>query len=218
MTTLNPMIMNNNTKHTLNRYNVLAAFYDFFEWPVEQLLYKAWREKLWSLVNGPEVLEIGVGTGKNIPYYLQGVKVTGIDLSPAMLKHAKKKLAGDGNDQVALREMDAQNMSFPDDEFDEVLATFTFCSVPDPVVGLVEALRVTKPAGKLYLLEHMRAKNKILAALMKMLDAPLHFLIGVHIARKTVDNVKAARWEILKVEELGFNGVFRLIEAKKPLS
>lgn len=210
--------MNSSTKHTLSRYNILAALYETLEWPVEQLLYQAWREKLWPLVSGPEVLEIGVGTGKNIPYYPQGVKVTGIDLSPAMLKRAKKLLAQKYNDQVTLKEMDAQSMSFPDDAFDEALATFVFCSVPDPVVGLEEALRVTKPAGKLYLLEHMLAKNKVLAALMKMLDAPLHFLIGVHIARKTVDNVKAAGWEILKVEELGFNGVFRLIEAKKPLS
>ncbi len=210
--------MNSSTKHTLNRYNVLAAFYNFFEWPVEQLLYKAWREKLWTRVRGPEVLEIGVGTGKNIPYYPHGVRVAGIDLSPAMLKDAKKQLTEDGNDQVTLKEMDAQSMSFPDDAFDEALATFAFCSVPDPVLGLEEALRVTKPEGKLYLLEHMRAKNKVLAALMKTLDAPLHFLSGVHIARKTVDNVEAAGWEILKGEELNFNGIFRLIEARKPLS
>ena len=151
--------MNSSTKHTLNRYSVLAAFYNFFEWPVEKLFFKTWREKLWSRVRSPEVLEIGVGTGKNIPYYPQGVRVTGIDLSPAMLKRAKKLPAQDGNEHVTLREMDAQNMSFPDDTFDEVLATFVFCSVPDPVLGLKEALRVTKPDGKLYLLEHMRAEN-----------------------------------------------------------
>ena len=210
--------MSSSTKHTLNRYNVIAAFYNILEWPVEKLFYKSWREKLWNRVKSPEVLEIGVGTGKNIPYYPQGVRVTGIDLSPAMLKRANKLQAQDGNDHVTLREMDAQNMSFPDDTFEEVLGTFVFCSVPDPVLGLEEALRVIKPDGKLYLLEHMRAKNKILAALMKTLDAPLHFLIGVHIARRTVDNVEAAGWEILKVEELSFNGIFRLMEARKPLS
>jgi ubiquinone/menaquinone biosynthesis C-methylase UbiE len=181
-------------------------------------LYKAWREKLWDRVRGPEVLEIGIGTGKNIPYYPPAVKVTGIDLSSGMLKHARKQLKEDGNDQVTIELMNAQRMKFPDDAFDETLATFVFCSVPDPVAGLEEAIRVTKPAGKLYLLEHMRAKNTTLATLMKILDAPLHFLSGVHIARKTVDNVEAAGWEIIKVEELNFNGIFRMIEARKPQS
>lgn len=210
--------MDSSTKHTLSRYNLLAALYDTLEWPVEKLLYKAWREKLWQLVRGSEVLEIGVGTGKNIPYYPPDVKVTGIDLSPGMLKHARKQLTKNGNDQVTLELMDAQRMSFPDDAFDETVATFVFCSVPDPVAGLEEAIRVTKPGCKLYLLEHMLAKNKTLATLMKTLDAPLHFLSGVHIARNTVANVEAAGWEITKVEELNFNGIFRMIEARKPLS
>lgn len=210
--------MSSSTKHTLNRYNVIAAFYNILEWPVEKLFYKSWREKLWSRVRSPEVLEIGVGTGKNIPYYPQGVMVTGIDLSPAMLKRAKKLPAPNGNDHVTLREMDAQNMRFPDDTFEEVLGTFVFCSVPDPVLGLKEALRVTKPGGRLYLLEHMRAENAVLAPLMKIFDAPIHFLSGVHIARKTVDNVEYAGWDLLNVHRWDSNGIFRMIEARKPLS
>jgi ubiquinone/menaquinone biosynthesis C-methylase UbiE len=81
------------------------------------------------------------------------------------------------------------------------------------VGGLREALRVTKPGGKLYLLEHMLSKNKTVAAAMKNLDSPIHFLSGVHIARQTLKNVEKAGWKIGQVQELTSNGVFRMIEA-----
>ncbi|SHG36323.1 phosphatidylethanolamine N-methyltransferase /phosphatidyl-N-methylethanolamine N-methyltransferase /demethylmenaquinone methyltransferase [Fodinibius roseus] len=192
------------TGHTKKRYNATSVVYNIMEWPVEQLWYKTWRKMLWKKVNGPQVLEIGVGTGKNIRWYPDDIEVTGVDLSSGMLKRAKKLLAEAKNNHVTLQEMDAQQMEFPDDTYDEVVATFAFCSVPDPVLGLKEALRVTKPRGKLYLLEHMRADHPALASVMDKLDTPIHYISGVHIARKTVENVEKAGWEILKKEELTF--------------
>ncbi|MEX0769728.1 MAG: class I SAM-dependent methyltransferase [Balneolaceae bacterium] len=124
------------------------------EWPIEQLWYRKWRRQLWNHVNGPNVLEIGVGTGKNIPFYPDDIHITGIDLSAGMLKRVKKMLENQKNNRVILREMDAQQIEFPDDTFDEILATFAFCSVPNPVLGLREAPRVTKPGGKLHLPRH----------------------------------------------------------------
>ncbi len=183
------------------------------EWPVEHFLFKKWREQLWSEIHGTEMLEIGVGTGKNIPFYPANLQVTGIDLSPKMLDRARTVLDKQDNDAVTLREMDAQNMEFDDHTFDEVVATFVFCSVPDPVLGLSEARRVTKPGGKLFLLEHMLSKNKLIAAVMKKMDAPLHFVSGVHIARKTVRNVEKAGWKINRVQELTSTGIVRMIEA-----
>lgn len=185
------------------------------EWPVEQLWYKKWRQKLWKKIHGPKVLEIGVGTGKNIPYYPEEIEVTGIDLSPGMLKRAYKLLPNHPKDRITLREMDAQQMDFPNNIFDDVVATFVFCSVPNPVVGLHEALRVTKPGGKLHLLEHMRAEQSFLANLMKKLDAPIHYLSGVHIARKTVANVEKAGWDINKIQDLTAKGIFKKIQAIK---
>ena len=205
------------TQFTRKRYNATSVIYNLMEWPVEQLWYKTWRKQLWSKVKGPEVLEIGVGTGKNIPWYPDDVEVTGIDLSSGMLKRAKKVLAEAKNNHVTLQEMDAQQMGFPENTFNEVVATFAFCSVPDPVLGLKEALRVTKPGGKLLLLEHMLSKNERFAVVMKKLDPPIHYLSGVHIARKTVENVEKAGWEINQVQELTSNGVFRMIEAVKRL-
>lgn len=202
-------------QHTRSRYDLIAPLYDIMEWPVEQLLFKGLREDLWDQVTGPKVLEIGVGTGKNIPFYPRNIEITGIDLSPGMLKQAKKLLAKKQQDRFTLKEMDAQNMDFPDNHFDEVVATFVFCSVPDPILGLKEALRVTKPGGKLHLLEHMRADYPALASAMDKLDSPIHYLSGVHIARRTVSNVKKAGWNIETVHDLTFGGIVKKIEAKK---
>ncbi len=186
------------------------------EWPIEQLFFKRLRKQLWGQVTGPQVLEIGVGTGKNIPYYPEYVELTGIDLSPGMLKWAKKILPDNQKDHVTLKEMDAQQMDFSNNAFDEVVATFVFCSVPDPILGLKEALRVTKPSGKLHLLEHMRADPPVLASVMDKLDSPIHYLSGVHIARQTVTNVEKAGWKIDNVKELTAGGIVKKIEASKP--
>lgn len=204
------------TDFTKKRYDATSIIYNLMEWPVEQLWYKKWRKQLWKNIQGPMVLEIGVGTGKNIPFYPEEIELTGIDLSTGMLKRAKKMLAEKHKGSVTLEKMDAQDIDFPVNHFDEVVATFVFCSVPDPILGLKEALRVTKPGGKLHLLEHMRAKQPFLAKVMDTLDNPIHFLIGVHIARETVANVTKAGWEIVQVEDLSAKGIFKRLEARKP--
>ncbi len=204
------------TAHTQNRYDWIAPLYNVMEWPVEKLLFQDWRSDLWQQVEGPSVLEIGVGTGKNIPYYPDDIKLTGIDLSPKMLQRAKQLLTNHQKSNVTLKEMDAQDTNFPNNQFDDVVATFVFCSVPDPVLGLREALRVTRPGGRLHLLEHMRAEWSPLASVMDRLDAPIHYLIGVHITRETVTNVEKAGWQIQKVQKLTKGGIVKKIEAIKP--
>tara|TARA_R100001143_G_C3360969_1_gene135607 strand:+ start:5684 stop:6322 length:639 start_codon:yes stop_codon:yes gene_type:complete len=205
------------TEHTRKRYNATSVVYDLMEWPIERILYNKWRKLLWKQVEGPNVLEVGIGTGKNIPYYPKNVRVTGIDFSPKMLDRAKAILSKYANERVRLQIMDAQNLAFPDNHFDKVVATFVFCSVPNPILGLKEALRVTKPGGKLHLLEHMRSGNRLLGTVMNNMDGPIHYLSGVHIARHTVENVEAAGWKIKEVKELTMGGIFKRIEAIKPV-
>lgn len=80
------------TALTRNRYQRISAFYDLME-VLPERRYQPWRERLWSLVEGSNVLEVGVGTGKNIPFYPYGIQVTGIDLTPGMLALARKRAA-----------------------------------------------------------------------------------------------------------------------------
>lgn len=190
-------------------YNLLAD-------PVERLLYCTWRKQLWDTVQGPEVLELSAGTRKNSPYYPPGVDVTVAALSSAMLSQTRRWSWQQVNKCVVAREKDVLQIDFPDCMFDEVVGTFVFCSVLDPVVGLREALRVTKQGGRLLLLDPVRADNTHLAGLMERLDPLFHRLIGVHIARRSVSNVVTAGWAIDRVMSLKPSGIYRIIEAHKP--
>lgn len=174
--------------------------------------FAAWRTKLRDRITGERALEVGVGTGKNLPYYPWEVKVTAIDLSLRMLEKARKKASVLGL-EVDLREMDVQHLDFPDHVFDTVFATFVFCSVPDPVLGLQELKRVCKPEGKLLLLEHMRPGNALLGFLFDMLNPMVVRMMGANINRRTVKNVQKAGWKV-RVEKRLSSDIVRWIEAE----
>lgn len=201
------------TARTQARYQRIAPFYDRMERLAERR-YQPWRHRLWSLVKGPTVLEIGVGTGKNLSYYPPNLTMTAIDLTPGMLERARRRASALGVD-VSLQFGDAQQLDFPDDTFDQVLATFVFCSVPDPVLGLREAARVLKPGGRLLLLEHVRAAPPLVGALMDLLNPVVVRMMGANINRRTVENVRRSGLQLAQVEELGLGGIFKLIVAEK---
>ena len=131
---------------------------------MERMRFASWRRRLPDRIKGSTVLEVGVGTGKNFAYYPDNVHMTGIDLSPRMLERARKR-ANKSKIKVDLHEMDVQHLNFSDHLFDTIFATFVFCSVPDPVLGLRELKQVCKPDGRLLLLEHMRPGNSALGFL-----------------------------------------------------
>ena len=160
------------------------------------------------------MLEIGVGTGKNLPYYPPHLALIAIDLTPGMLERARRRAATLGVN-VTLQLGDAQQLDFPDDTFDDVAATFVFCSVPDPVSGLREAARVLKPGGRLLLLEHMRAAAPLSGALMDLFNPVVVRVMGANINRRTLENVQQSGFSLERVEDVGLGGVFKLIVARK---
>lgn len=126
------------------------------------------------------VLEVGVGTGLSLPHYKPQLQVTGIDYSAQMLAKAKRKVAVQGLDHVvALRQMDARQLDFPDASFDMVAAMHVLSVVPDPEQVMSEIARVLKPDGRVIITNHFMRSQGVLALIEKF-SAPLANVIGWH--------------------------------------
>lgn len=195
------------------KWDRAAIFYDIFTAPMDAMAGEKWRRLLFSEIPEGFILEIGIGTGKNIQYYPNGGrKYFGIDISTKMLERAEAKAKRCGI-KVDLAQMDVENMQFPRESFDCVVASCVFCSVPDPVKGLKEAKRVLKGDGVALFLEHMRPENRFLGGIFDALNPVTSKLFGFNINRKTVENIKTAGFEILEVRNLLLD-IFRLIKAR----
>jgi phosphatidylethanolamine/phosphatidyl-N-methylethanolamine N-methyltransferase len=204
------------TAVTRRRYQRIAPVYDSMQ-ALSERRFHDWRCRLWALVQGSSVLEVGVGTGKNMPFYPARLSITGIDLTPGMLERAGRRLPELGlAERVSLKLGDVQKLDFPDASFDTAVATFVFCSVPDPVLGLREMKRVIKPGGRVILLEHMRSPNFTIGKVMDLLNSLVVGMMGANINRRTVENVQKAGLELERVEDLGMGGIFKLIIARAP--
>ena len=201
------------TEVARRRYNRRAFDYDFMEGFADRLGLRKWRKTLWSKVSGANILEVGVGTGKNFPYYPQNASITAIDFSEKMLSRAHHKARKQGL-KAHLLPMDVQKLDFEDNTFDAVVATFVFCSVSDPLEGLAEVKRVCKPGGKVILLEHVLSANRPMASLMNLANPVVVRLMGANINRRTVENVAASGLDVERVTD-GMAGILKLIEAKK---
>lgn len=178
------------------RYNRTALFYDW----MDKMIPPSLRKMAIEQAHG-KVLEVGVGTGQNLPFYQGECEVTGIDFSPGMLAKAKMR-ASHAKVPVTLLEMDAQAMQFADNSFDCIVATCVFCSVPDPVQGLREIRRVCKSDGKIILLEHVRSENPVLGWVMDIMNPLSLYLVGSNINRDTVQNVLHAGIKLEDVQNL----------------
>jgi len=174
--------------------------YDLMEMPMEGMFAK-WRKKMLKGASG-KALEVGIGTGKNIPHYPADVDLTGIDFSEKMISKAKEKVTGGKNVRLLL--MDVQQMQFDDNSFDTVVTSCVFCSVPDPVQGLKEIRRVCKSGGKILMLEHVRSHKKVIGSLMDAFNFIPVNVYGANINRETFQNLLKAGFqpENIEVENL----------------
>jgi len=128
------------------RYDHDTDFYDL-------LLLGDGRSWACSQASG-QVLEVAIGTGRNLPFYPQGIQLTGIDFSPAMLALARERAAELGID-VTLLEADAQHLPFADNRFDTVVCTLALSSIPDPAAAINEMYRVLRLGGQLLVVGHV---------------------------------------------------------------
>lgn len=195
----------------ISKYDRFSHVYDLMETPIELMRYANWRREVFSGLQG-RVLEVGVGTGKNIPYYPDDCEMVGIDISSKMLARAKKRSAEKEN--VSLFLMDAEHLGFADECFDHVITTFVLCSIPDPLAALREMKRVCKPEGTVITLEHMKSGDKVIASVEDLLNPITRGLTGVNINRETVENIKKAGLTVIEERNLAMKDVFRLVISK----
>lgn len=119
------------------------------------LLVKRLRGKLFSRAGG-DVLDVACGTGENFEFLGGATSITAFDLSTEMVGEARRRARQSGR-ETGLLAGDAQRMPFPDDRFDTVISAFSSCTFPDYVSAFAEMLRVTRPGGRILLLEHGRS-------------------------------------------------------------
>jgi ubiquinone/menaquinone biosynthesis C-methylase UbiE len=187
-------VMDKNTEKIKRRYNRIAKVFDLTEIMMERGQMKLWRAALWKEAKG-KILEVGVGTGKNIRYYPQDADITAIDFSEGMLEKAREKAEKAGKN-VDLKLMDVQQLDFPEDTFDTVITTCVLCSVPDPIKGLQEIRRVCKKDGQIIMLEHVRSKRLMIGVIMDILNPLVVRIVGANINRDTIENLKHAGLKI----------------------
>lgn len=190
-------------------YDRIAAVYDVVEAPMDWLGGTARRRRVLDPARG-RVLEVGVGTGRNLDLYPPGLELVGIDLSQRMLDRARARARRLGL-AVELRKADVEALPFPDGSFDTVTATCVFCSVADPVRGLREVRRVLKPDGAALLLEHVRPRGAVIGRLADLVSPVTRRLVGPELNRRTEENVERAG---LRIERVRRDGVWREMVAR----
>lgn len=154
------------------------------------------REWLGSRARG-RALEIAIGTGADLPYYPAEVTITGVDLSPAMMRGAERRAAALGRN-VEFVTGDAQALPFDDATFDTVVCALGLCSFPDPVVAIGEMKRVLVPSGRLLLLDHIRSSLLPLVVGQWLLERITIPVASEHFTRRQLPLVKAAGFEIVE--------------------
>lgn len=163
-------------RHVQRAYEIYAPVYDLlFDWIFAP--GRAAAVKHLGLRPDDRVLEVGIGTGLNLPLYPPTARLTGIDLSQEMLDKAVERVQTLAMPNVTLKVMDATAMDFADDEFDKALATYTISAVPDPVAVLREMRRVVKSGGAIVILNHFRSERR-LASRLEDLVAPVCTRLG----------------------------------------
>jgi ubiquinone/menaquinone biosynthesis C-methylase UbiE len=188
------------------RYDKQVAFF-------EKIQFAGGREWLADRARD-RVLEVAIGTGRNLPYYPADLTITGIELSPGMLAIARQRATDLGRD-VALREGDAEHLPFDDASFDTVVCALSLCTIPRPAAALGEMRRVLVPGGRLLLLDHIGSSWPPVYAAQWLLEQITARAAGEYFTRRQLPSVKAAGFQIVETERLKAGTVER-IHAVKP--
>ena len=192
---------------------LLAAMYDPLIAPFDPMGVRRWREWAVRSARG-RVLELGVGTGLNLPHYRAAAAIAAVDPDGASLRRALARRNGRG-ESITLYQARAEELPFADESFDSVVGTLTFCTIGDPARALGEARRVLKPGGAFRLVEHVRVENRFIASAQDWITPVWkEFAGGCHLNRDTRAAVERAGFRVRSVQR-HIGGLFIGIDAVK---
>ena len=163
---------------------------------------------------GERVLEVGVGTGINLPLYPKQATVTGIDFSSSMLEKARERAARKGLRNMRLLQMDAADLKFADDSFDIVYAPYLISVVPDPVKVAREMRRVCRPGGRIIFLNHFLSPNPILSRAERLIS-PFTIHIGFKADLDLPAFLAQAEVKPISIEKVNWPRIWSLVTCVK---
>jgi phosphatidylethanolamine/phosphatidyl-N-methylethanolamine N-methyltransferase len=163
---------------------------------------------------GDKILEVGVGTGINASLYPRHCHVTGIDFSALMLEKARERVAKKGVTNLRLQEMDAANLTFPDDAFDIVYAPYVISVVSDPVRVVSEMRRVCRPGGKIVILNHFRSRTPVVARVERAIS-PFTVHIGFKADLDLPGFLAQSDLKPVSIEKVSFPPIWSLVTCIK---
>lgn len=186
--------------------------YDAFMWVTDRTGLGDWRRWLVEGVRGT-ALEVGCGTGRNLPHYPAGADLVALDPDPRLLQRARRRAP-----EVPLIAARAEALPFRDDQFRTVVSSLVFCSVPDVPRGLGEVRRVLDPSGELRMVEHVRHPGRLRAAFQDFVQPAWTWITGgCRPNRRTEAAVEEAGFRIQE-EGRRRQGTMRRFVARPPPS
>jgi ubiquinone/menaquinone biosynthesis C-methylase UbiE len=197
------------------RYRRIAPLYDLLDLPFEYARYRRLRRMLFAGLAG-RILDAGVGTGRNLPFYPAGSEVVGIDVSPEMLARARRR-RGQSAARVELLERDVCATGLGDDSFDAVVASFLVCVLPEErqLPALRELARVCRPGGEIRLLDLARPRQPLRRLLTRLGEPYARRAFGASFDRDVAASALAAGLQVVEQRRVGGDR-FQYLAARPP--
>lgn len=197
------------------KYDRFAPWYDWLEGIPNLFGLSRLRRRLLQQASG-KILEVAVGTGKNLSYYSRDCRIIGVDLSSEMLKLAQNR-AAKLSMNVSFLLADAGALPFSDESFDRVVSSLSTCTFPNPVAALKEMARVCRSKGKVLLLEHGRSDREWLGRWQDRHGDQFAKPLGCHWNREPLELVGQTGLKVHRAKR-NFFGIFQQIESLKMAS
>ncbi|KIL37459.1 methyltransferase type 11 [Cohnella kolymensis] len=167
----------------------------------KKLTERVWREKLISCAKG-RVLEVAVGAGANFHYYPKGIELTAVDFSLNKAKTAAADYGIDAEFQLS----DVESLSFPDNSFDTIVSTLSFCGYENPGTVLDAFQKWCKHDGQILLMEHGISSNRLIGGMQTLVDPLFKKVVGCHFNREIIQ-ILQSKLQINRIEHYMFGAV-----------